>query len=97
MGRHPSSYFISFTRKGTLRSRSLPNFKNRKRVVYLYRRLVANAVKTLSQSQQLLKRLKVQQFSKAEITSLMKRMSKSKKSEMKRVKTKELITVLQPM
>ena len=58
---------------------------------------MANAVKTHSQSQQLLKRLKVQQYSKAEITNLMKRMSKSKKSEMKRVKTKELTTVLQPM
>ena len=58
---------------------------------------MANAVKTLSQSLQLLKRLKVQQYSKAEITNLMKRMSKSKKSEMKRVKTKELTTVLQPM
>ena len=97
MARHPSSYFISFTRKGTLRSRSLPNFRNRKRVVYLYRRLVANAVRILSQSLQLLKRLKVQQYSKAEITNLMKRTSKSRKSEMRRVKIKEPTTVLQPM
>ena len=58
---------------------------------------MANAVRILSQSLQLLKRLKVQQYSKAEITNLMKRTSKSRKSEMRRVKTKELTTVLQPM